>query len=63
MSQLYTQQANVTMNFLQVYLQSTICKRVLQKRVLQKCVLQKRVLQKRVLQKVYGGNTLSLTKC
>lgn len=58
MSQLYTQQANVTMNFLQVYLQSTICKRVLQKRVLQKCVLQKRVLQK-----VYGGNTLSLTKC
>lgn len=51
------------MNFLQVYLQSTICKRVLQKRVLQKCVLQKRVLQKRVLQKVYGGNTLSLTKC
>ena len=41
------------MNFLQVYLQSTVCKRV----------LQKRVLQKRVLQKVYWGNTLSLTKC
>ena len=52
MSQLCTQQENVTMNFLQVYLQSTVCKRV----------LQKRVLQKRVLQKVYWGNTLSLTK-